>query len=291
MISVHDLSAFELAALLSFHADCGVEWLIEDEPVDRLAEFAAQKAARAAITKPRETVAPAAASTPTRAPGGAARPAPAPPTARAASLAVPDEHAVNEARFAAESATSLAELKEALLAFNGCNLKTSARSSIFATGDAASGIMIVGPAPSGDDDREGMPFSGRAGLLLDRMLAAIGLAREGVLLTHILPWRPPGDRAPSQREAAICRPFIERQIELAEPRALLLLGNFTARYFFGATESINSLRGRWRPIAAGAFQGEALASLHPLDLMSAPATKAMAWQDLLTFRHKILPKV
>ena len=285
MISANDLSPAELAALLHFHADAGVEWLLEEEAVDRFAEFEAMKARRAAAPQqaPQQNTqqqsratahqrqAPAAASAP------AARPQPA----------IPDGEAVQQARFAAESARSLAELKTALEAFNGCNLKHSARSTIFATGDAASGIMVIGSAPSAEDDREGQPFAGRPGALLDKMLAAIGLDRSGILLTQVIPWRPPGNRVPSPAEMDICRPFIERQIALAEPKAILLFGNFAARVFFGETDTIHGLRGQWKEIGAGGLTIPAIATLHPQDLLTAPVNKRLAWNDLLAFQQKL----
>lgn len=291
MISVHDMSPEQLAALLHFHADAGVEWLVEDEPVDRFAEFSAQKEARHALVEAaqqgREAGQPAGGGheTARERPSRAGREPTAPRPA--AVMAMPDEHAVTEARFAAESARSLAELKTAIEGFAGCNLKTSARSTVLVSGTGTSGVMVIGGAPSGDDDREGTAFSGRAGLLLERMLAAIGLTRETVWLTTITPWRPPGDRAPSPQEAAICRPFIERQIELAEPAHILLLGNFAARFFFGADETIHALRGRWHQVACGGHSVPALACLHPNDLLAAPAGKAHAWKDLMDFRSRI----
>ena len=201
--------------------------------------------------------------------------------------AIPDGEAVQQARFAAESARSLAELKTALEAFNGCNLKHSARSTIFASGDAASGIMVIGSAPSAEDDREGQPFTGRPGALLDKMLAAIGLDRSGILLTQVIPWRPPGNRVPSPAEMDICRPFIERQIALAEPKAILLFGNFAARVFFGETDTIHGLRGQWKEIGAGGLAIPAIATLHPQDLLTAPVNKRLAWNDLLAFQQKL----
>ncbi|ACM25933.1 DNA polymerase bacteriophage-type (uracil-DNA glycosylase) protein [Rhizobium rhizogenes K84] len=201
--------------------------------------------------------------------------------------AIPDEQAVEQARFAAESARSLSELKTALEAFNSCNLKNSARSTIFASGAPEGRIMVIGPMPSADDDREGAPFAGRTGLLLDKMLAAIGLKRNDILLTNVIPWRPPGNRAPSAPEIEICRPFIERQITLAEPQALLLLGNFTARHFFGSNETIHGLRGQWRDVTISGRAIPAIASLHPQELLTAPINKRLAWNDLLAFRTRI----
>ncbi|MBZ5761745.1 MULTISPECIES: uracil-DNA glycosylase [Rhizobium] len=288
MISVQDLSPAELAALLHFHADAGISWMLEEDPVDRFAEFEALKAARQAgrpAPAPSPTPASPLASAAERRPSAQAV-ATAPPAA-ARAPAIPDEQAIDQARFAAESARSLPELKAALEAFNGCNLKNSARSTLFASGNPESGIMVIGPMPGADDDREGAVFAGRSGLLLDRMLASIGLDRDGILLTNVIPWRPPGNRAPSIPETDICRPFIERQIALAEPKVLLLLGNFTARFFFGGNETIHALRGHWREIGAGAGSVPAIATLHPQDLLTAPINKRLAWQDLLAFRRRI----
>ncbi|MBP2560573.1 DNA polymerase [Neorhizobium galegae] len=287
-----DLDAPELAALLHFYADAGVDWLVEDEPVDRFAQFAAQKAtqaeARAPASARQQTANNEQAPAPrTAAPNRTATTAraSAPPPA-SAPVSVPDEQAVASARFAAESARSLDELKTALEAFNGCNLKNGARNTVFASGSAASGIMVIGPMPNADDDRDGIPFSGRQGQLLDRMLGAIGLSRDGVLLTNVIPWRPPGNRMPSQAEMDICRPFLERQVALAEPKLLLLLGNFPARFFFGGNGTIHSMRGEWRDLSFGGIAVSAIATLHPQELLAAPANKALAWQDLLMFKMR-----
>ncbi|OJF97387.1 uracil-DNA glycosylase [Pararhizobium antarcticum] len=312
MIATESLSAAELAALLHFHADAGVEWLLEETPVDRFAEFEAAKVARrtgGAAVQQTQGANPQPAPAARQAP---ARPLPQPPPSRqqtapqtttasdttdrrmaalpaspVAAVAIPDEQAISEARFAAESARSLAELKAAMEAFTGCNLKNSARTMVFASGEAKAEVMVIGPAPSGDDDRDGLPFSGKPGQMLDRMLGAIGLARETVLLGNVIPWRPPGNRVATPRETDICRPFIERQIALAEPRHLLILGNFAVRFFFGGTETIHNSRGEWRDVQIGGQTFPALATLHPQDLMSAPASKRLAWQDLLAFQARI----
>ncbi len=147
--------------------------------------------------------------------------------------------------------------------------------------------MVIGAMPNADDDRDGTPFSGRQGQLLDRMLGAIGLSREGVMLTNIIPWRPPGNRMPSPAELEICRPFLDRQIALTDPQMLLLLGNFPARFFFGGTGTIHSMRGEWRDVSIGTSTIAAIATLHPQELLAAPANKALAWQDLLTFKKRL----
>jgi uracil-DNA glycosylase len=295
MISVNDLTPAELAALLHFHAEAGVEWLLEEEAVDRFAEFDRMKAARqmartpalgpATAPGPTGPQSPLSPTQPMRRPS-AATGAPAAPISRGAP-AIPDEQAIEQARFAAETARSLGELKTALEGFNGCNLKNSARSTIFASGSPESGIIVVGPMPSADDDREGMAFSGRHGQLLDRMLAAIGLKRDRIILTNVIPWRPPGNRTPSGPEMEICRPFIERQIALVEPRAVLLLGNFTARFFFGGNDTIHGMRGQWREVGIAGRAIPAIASLHPQELLTAPVNKRLAWADLLAFERQL----
>lgn len=292
MTPAQDLSPGELAALLHFYADSGVEWLLEEEAVDRIAQFAEQKAERAAQVRQRPAPPatgeqPRTATAPQSRNGQAASPR-APATAP--SVAVPDADAVAAAKAAAEGARTLGELKTALDAFSGCNLKNGARSTVFASGNPSSGIMVIGPMPSADDDRDGEPFAGRQGQMLDRMLSSIGLSRETVLLTNVVPWRPPGNRQPSPPEIEICRPFIERQIALAEPTHMLLLGNFPARFFLDGDSTIFNLRGRWREVSVAGLRVQALASLHPQDLMTAPANKALAWQDLLLFRQG-LPKL
>lgn len=297
MISSDRMTPAELAALLHFHAEAGVEWLLEQDPVDRFAEFAQAKAARGnarpqAVQKTQasgqnDTPRPAINRDTSSSSGNRMTAAPA----AVPQMAIPDEQAIAEARFAAESARSLSELKSAMEAFSGCNLRNSARNMVFADGNPSSGIMVIGPMPNGDDDRDGIPFSGKQGQMLDRMLAAIGLDRTSVLLTNVIPWRPPGNRVPSPRETDICRPFIERQILLAEPRHLLILGNFAGRFFFGGNDTIHHMRGEWRDIAVGGsvdgLTVPALSTLHPQDLMSAPASKRLAWQDLLAFRARL----
>ena len=275
MIPVRDLSPAELAALLHFHADAGVEWLLEEEAVDRIAEFEAMRAARGL---PAQQEQPAPRQPPAR------QETRTPAAAPLAAVAIPDSQAVAEAERAAAGAQTLDELRMAMDAFNGCNLKTSARCLVFAEGNPRPEIMVIGAMPNAEDDRDGQPFAGRQGAMLDRMLAGIGLDRTRLLLTNVVPWRPPGNRPPSQREADICRPFVERQIALAEPRHLLILGNFAARFFFRATETIHQLRGEWREVEVAGRTVPAFATLHPQDLVSAPVSKRLAWQDLLAFR-------
>lgn len=281
MNAARDLHPEQLRSLLHFYADAGVEWLLEEEAVDRIVEFEAMRAARGA--QPRQEAAPPVQAPARQAPARQEQARPATP-APMPNVSIPDGQAVAEAEFAAASARSLDELRTAMEGFNGCNLKTSARCLVFAEGNAKPSVMVIGAMPNAEDDRDGQPFSGRQGAMLDRMLAGIGLARADLLLTNVVPWRPPGNRPPSQREADICRPFIERQIALAEPNHLLILGNFAARFLLRSNDTIHQLRGEWRDIEVAGRTVPAFATLHPQDLATAPISKRLAWQDLLAFR-------
>ncbi len=281
MNTARDLNPDQLRSLLHFYADAGVEWLLEEETVDRIAEFEAMRAARGVA--PQREAAPMPQAPARQATARQEQPRPAAP-APLTNVAIPDGQAVAEAELAASSAQSLDELRTAMEAFNGCNLKTSARCLVFAEGTAKPAVMVIGAMPNADDDRDGQPFSGRQGAMLDRMLGGIGLLRGDLLITNVVPWRPPGNRPPSQREADICRPFIERQIVLAEPNHLLVLGNFAARFLFRSNDTIHQLRGEWREITISGRNIPAFATLHPQDLATAPISKRLAWQDLLAFR-------
>lgn len=282
MIDATHLQPKELAALLAFYAEAGVEFMLEDDPVDRFAEFELQKQAHASrvATRPSDHLA-ASTPSPQRQATTAAIPKAQTP------ILLPDSEAVAEARRLALSARDMASLREAILGFEHCNLKRGAKQTLFASGDPASGIMVLGAVPGADEDREGRPFAGKAGELLDRMLGAIGLSRAGIMLVNAMPWRPPGNRQPYAAEMEICKPFLERQIELCEPKAVLILGNFATRYLLDGNAAIHLARGQWRDLKAGEHVVPALPSLHPQDLLLAPANKRLAWQDLLRFRKRL----
>jgi DNA polymerase len=190
------------------------------------------------------------------------------------------------------SARTLDELRAALAAFDGCPLKTTATNLVFADGNPKARIMLIGEAPGGDEDRQGKPFVGVSGQLLDRMLACIGLDRTTVYITNILPWRPPGNRSPTASEIAICLPFVERQIELVDPQLLVLLGGTAAKTLLATTAGIVRTRGKWleysspglpRPIAA-------IATYHPAYLLRSPAQKRDSWRDLLMIKNRLKNK-
>ena len=149
------------------------------------------------------------------------------------------------AREAAKSAATLEQLRAMLERFEGCALRTTATQLVFADGNPQARVMFVGEAPGRDEDIEGLPFVGRSGKLLDRMMAAIGLDRTSAYVANIIPWRPPGNRTPTPQESAICLPFIRRQIELANPDILVCLGGPSAQTLLNVKEGILKTRGRW----------------------------------------------
>jgi len=168
--------------------------------------------------------------------------------------------------------------------FDGCGLKATAKNLCFYRGAERTSLMIVGEAPGRDEDLEGKPFVGRAGQLLDKMLAAIGLSEESVHITNIVYWRPPGNRTPTAQEALACRPFLERQMALVGPKVVLAVGGAAAKNLFDVPDGIMRLRGKWRPLDMGGIQVQAMATLHPAYLLRTPAAKGMAWRDLLAVK-------
>jgi DNA polymerase len=194
-----------------------------------------------------------------------------------------------QARAAAAAALDLAQLADAIAAFDGCGLKqTGARQSVFSRGAAGAPVMVIGEAPGAEEDLQGLPFVGRAGQLLDRMLAAADLANE-VFITNTVFWRPPGNRTPTAAEQLACRPFLERAIDLIRPQFLLLLGGAAAKAMLSQSEGILSLRGRWFEWRStqGELEVPAMPTLHPAFLLRQPAAKKMAWRDLLTLTERL----
>jgi uracil-DNA glycosylase family 4 len=254
-------------SLLAFWADGGVDAMLLDEPVDRIA------AGRIAPPKPPERKA-------------VATPAPSP-----ARPAQPDvSGAVALAHELAAKAGSLEALVAAIAAFDGCPLKFegAASQAVVYRGDPAAPLMVIGEGPGADEDRQGQPFVGRAGQLLDKMLAAAGLT-DRVLITNTVFWRPPGNRTPTPAEQAVCAPFVERAIALVKPKMLLLVGGASAKAMLKKDEGILSMRGRWHEwrSADGAMELPALPTLHPAFLLRQPAAKKRAWADLLTLTERL----
>jgi uracil-DNA glycosylase family 4 len=254
--------------LLDFYRDAGVDALVGEQPVDR---FAAPEAP------------------PARAAQSGALPPDLETKARAAPFAAPlaPDAAAMAAREAARSAGTLEELRAILDKFDGCALKATATKLVFADGNPKARVMFVGEAPGRDEDIEGLPFVGRSGKLLDRMLAAIGLDRTQVYIANIVPWRPPGNRTPTPQESAICLPFITRQIELADPDILVCLGGPSAQTLLGIKEGITKTRGRWYTFNTGKREIRAMPTFHPAFLLRSPLQKRFAWRDFLAIKKAL----
>lgn len=287
----------EALAALQWLIDAGADEAIGEEAVDRTAAVqgataqegaAAGGAARAGTAKPPATGQEA----PGPAPAGLSEPAPRSPAmqtpparGRAASGLASASETQADAQRLAQAANSIEEIRQALEVFDGCPLKATATNLCLFDGNPEAKIMIIGEAPGAQEDRQGKPFVGPAGQLLDRMLAPIGLDRSKVYITNLLYWRPPGNRNPTPAEIAVCLPFLERQIELIAPKLLLLTGGMSAKTLLNRSEGILRLRGRWGDYRHPG-SGEtipALPTLHPAYLLRQPAQKRDAWRDLLAF--------
>lgn len=258
-----ELNKAELLAVLDWYRAAGVDLAVGEDPVDRFAQpapapFPAQLLRQAA-----------------------AAPAQPPPPATAAITGDP-----SEARKLAASAATLDELRTILDAYDGCSLKFRATQLVFADGNPEAKIMLIGEAPGAEEDRQGKPFVGRSGQLLDRMLGAIGLDRTKVYIVNTVPWRPPGNRTPTPEEMELCLPFLNRQVELVAPRLVMTLGGPAMQTVFKTTAGIIKMRGRWQDVSIGTHQVDALPTLHPAYLLRNPAAKQQAWADLLDLKMK-----
>ncbi|HKP78481.1 MAG TPA: uracil-DNA glycosylase [Phenylobacterium sp.] len=256
-------------SLLAFWADAGVDAMLLDEAVDRIEAGKVMPPVR-----------------------------PAPPTPAVAAVAVPRalgvqvdiSAAVAQAQALAAAAPDLEALVAAIAAFEGCSLRFegAATKAVVYRGDPKAPLLVIGEGPGADEDARGEPFVGRAGKLLDRMLAAAGLT-DRVLITNTVFWRPPGNRTPTPAEQAICAPFLERIIQLVRPRMLLLAGGASAKSVLKREEGILSLRGRWFEwrSADGSIELPAMPTLHPAFLLRQPGAKKRAWSDLLTLTERL----
>jgi uracil-DNA glycosylase family 4 len=241
------------AALLDWYEAMGVDEAIGDEPLDRFAapEPTREKPTKAAKSNARSTASPS-----------------TPPTS-------------------IDAAASLPELEALLAQFEGCALKRTAKNTCFARGSDDARIMLIGEAPGRDEDLQGKPFVGRAGKLLDRMLAAIGLDESQVYITNTIYWRPPGNRTPTSQEVEACAPFLSRQIELLDPQVMVLLGGAAAKHILGVTEGIMRMRGQWKIYKCAGRDIPALPTLHPAYLLRNPEHKRLAWRDLLMLKTRL----
>ena len=270
----------DLIAYLDFHSEAGVDAVLDEHPHDRFGEAEAPEPAQKAAPRP---PAQARASLPPRGEAPPARPAAAPRTFGQAASAKPDE-AASDARARARTAQSLDELEAILKDFESCPLRFTAKNLVFADGNPAARVMFVGEAPGADEDRIGKPFMGRSGQLLDRMMKAIGLDRSSAYVANIVPWRPPGNRNPTPQEVSVCKPFIERQIELVDPDLIVCLGSPSTQTLTGTKDGILKARGRFFPYRLASREVRALATLHPAYLLRQPVQKRLAWRDFRLVR-------
>jgi uracil-DNA glycosylase len=260
--------ARQAAALLAWCVAMGADEAIGPAPIDRVA---GPRSSLARSPAPRQ-------------------PPPAPMSPAAApTLAQAQGTAAQRARNLAAQALTLAALEVAIAGFEGCALKQTATNTVIADGYPAAPLMIIGEAPGADEDRIGRPFVGRAGQLLDRMLAAIDLDRAGVLITNVIYWRPPGNRTPTADEIAACLPFVLRHIALVRPKVIALAGGTAARALLPPGPGITRLRGRWFNLAVPDLERPVptLPMFHPSFLLRAPERKREAWRDLLALRARL----
>lgn len=269
----------QLSAALRWQLEAGADEAIGDAPIDRYTVSAKAAAAKAAL-KERPAAPPPAA------------PPPPPPQRTPRPLASADAEA-ESAREIAAACTTLGALKAAVEAFDGCALKETATNTVFADGDPTSDVMFIGEAPGAEEDRQGLPFVGVSGQLLDRMIAYIGLTRGGTgrggaYISNMLFWRPPGNRNPTPAEIAACLPFVYRHIELAGPKVLVFVGGTSAKTMLETTTGIMRLRGRWHDFTLpNGITLPAMPTFHPAYLLRSPAGKREAWRDLLAIQAKL----
>lgn len=280
----HTLDPFEA---LVWQYEMGVDEAIADEPLDRfkasesLSRNAASRPGFAPSSRPN-----AAQARPSVA--GGALPAAAPGRDGGFLLSDTPHEARQSARDAAAAASSLDELKAAIEKFEGCALKKSASNTVFGAGNVEANLVLVGEAPGAEEDRQGAPFVGPSGKLLDAMLRSIGLAREEVYITNILPWRPPGNRQPTTAEVAVCEPFIRRHLELIGPKVVVCLGGSSAKTLMEEDRGVTRLRGTWKELAfADGSKADITAMFHPAYLLRTPEQKRLAWRDLRAISAKL----
>jgi uracil-DNA glycosylase len=286
---------------LTFQLEAGVDVALADAPINRFEESASshppergrssREARREGVIAPPLDPSPdrrrLSLGSPKARPGGRSDPPLSGEGERATAFLPGAEEAVSAAREMARSAATLEQLQAALARFEGCALRFTAKQLVFADGNPNARVMFVGEAPGAEEDREGLPFVGRAGKLLDRMLASIELDRTRVYIANIVPWRPPGNRTPTPQESAICYPFIRRQIELANPDFLVCLGRPSMQTLLGIKDGIRGTRGRWFDFDTGTRTIRALVSFHPAYLLRSPLEKRHSWRDMLALKKAL----
>lgn len=277
-----DVDAASALAALSWQVAMGADEAIVDQPIDRYAA-SANATVRPAPPGPPPAVSRTERSRP------AARAPQAAGVAQGAAKVIGAEEAIADARQLAARCGTLEELRAALEKFEGCPLKKTATNLVFGDGNPEADVMFIGEAPGADEDRQGLPFVGVSGQMLDRMLSFINLDRSRFYITNMLYWRPPGNRTPTDAEVATCLPFLERHIKLVDPKVLVLVGSRSAKSLLQSTQGITRLRGRWDTVSIGTIDPPipALPTLHPAYLLRNAAQKRFAWRDALILRERL----
>lgn len=286
------LTRQQIKQLLQQHLDAGCGDILSAEPVNHFEAPTQQSAPQEAQHVAEQQAGLETPAQPTVQPVQAAQPrmAPAQTTVVGGQAQPAQDHAasVAAAQLAADGADDIEALRAAVEAFDGCGLKKTADKTVFSDGQKGARIMLIGEAPGQDEDRQGKPFVGVSGAFLDLMLSHIGVSRDDNLyISNIIPWRPMGNRAPSEEEIAICRPFIARHIELAKPDYLLLVGGTSAKTLLNISTGITRLRGKWHDYEGKNGSIPALPLLHPAYILRRPETKADMWADLCLFKATI----
>lgn len=263
--------------MLKWLVDMGADEALDEHPVDR---FSVPQASATVEYPTSGRSAPAAAApSPVR--------TPVEPSQRVA-MPLPSTAGAVSARDIATRCQSLDELRDAVSKFDGCGLRQTAKHTVFSDGNPNAPIMFIGEAPGRDEDLQGVPFVGRSGALLDRMLNAIDLERaQHAYITNVIFWRPPGNRTPTPEEAATCAPFLERHIELQQPKVLVLLGGTPVKHVMRIDEGITRVRGKWGVYRSRNGDIPALPMFHPAYLLRQPSAKRQTWQDLLNLKAKL----
>ena len=251
-----------MLGVLDWYRAAGVDIAVGEEPVDRFAQRAPVRTSPPVVVASSEAERPSATS--------------------------PVGGDPSEARGLAASAQTLDQLQAILGSYDGCGLKLRATQLVFADGNPEAEIMLIGEAPGAEEDRQGKPFVGKSGQLLDRMLGAIGLDRTKVYIANTVPWRPPGNRTPTPEEMALCLPFLHRQVELVAPRIVMTLGGPAMQTVFSTSNGIIKMRGKWSNVAIGNHTADAMPTLHPAYLLRNPAAKQQAWKDMLSLKLKMM---
>ena len=266
-----------LTAILKWHMENGIDEALQEEPHNRLIPSESEEIGSENITNLTSAETKSFLDTPTK-------------TKRSSTL-ISREETISSAFATAKAANSLKALKKAVAEFDGCPIKKTAKNLVFGEGPDKAPLMFIGEAPGAHEDREGRPFIGPAGQLLDHLLSSISFERNDVYITNILPWRPPGNRTPTPTEIIACMPFIQRQIELVSPRILVLVGGVATKELLGSNQGIMRKRGKWLEYNREKEGIEPLITtrsiLHPAYLLRSPAQKKETWIDLLEIKQKL----